>query len=324
MSDAKTQHPDNESKSTNRRGFLKTAAGALAGISAVGLIPGISEAVSRSRFPGISNETKAAPCEVYALKYGEMQSMPNSLWYWLGNPALAPRQEISTKGAFYWLIKGPAGNILFDAGTTPETAKTHHIDNYEDHATVLAKMDMKIEDIDAVIISHAHFDHINGCRVFQDKTTSFYIQETCFRWAVEEYPSYPLFRSMGIPALEDIEWLTRELYSGRLNLVQGKRGGKAVNIFPGVSVRRVDGHMMGLQIAMVKTAKGPVVLTSDISYLYDNLDMNWPVGLIMGSLTDAMEGLDVCRESGKIMVPGHDMKITEKYPEVKPGVFRIA
>ena len=82
--------------------------------------------------------------------------------------------------------------------------------------------------------------------------------------------------------------------------------------------------MVGLQIATVQTANGPVVLTSDAAYLYSNLEMDWPVGLIMGSLTDAMDGLNMCRESGKVLVPGHDTEVAKRFPEVKPGVYKIA
>ncbi|MGA3116760.1 MAG: N-acyl homoserine lactonase family protein [Syntrophobacteraceae bacterium] len=262
--------------------------------------------------------------EVYALKYGEFHFYPMYLWHWMGKPALSPSQPLTPESCYFWLIKGPDINILFDTGCTPEMAKAHQIVNYEDHKTVLGKIGLKPEDIGAVIISHAHFDHVSGIQVFQEKNIPFYIQETCFRWTVEEYPKYPLLKKLGIPDFEDVQWLSRMLFADRLKLLAGERAGKAIEIFPGVSVRRVDGHMMGLQIAIVQTARGPVVLASDAAYLYSNLEMDWPVGLHMSTLTDAMDAIAVCKESGKIVVPGHDSEVEKKFPEVKPGVYKIA
>ncbi len=317
--------PEFEHKEKTRRDFLKIAGiGALAGVSVFGGVPDLSKWIGKNQFDGISFAGDAPKYELYALKYGEFHTFPMHLWHWLGNPPLAPSQPITTASGYYWLIKGPDINILFDTGMIPEVAKAHGLVNYEDHKTVLAKIGLKPEDIGAVILSHAHFDHVNGIQVFQEKNIPIYIQEACFRWTVEVYPKYPLLKKLGLPDFDDVQWLSKMLFADRLKLVTGKRAGKPIELFPGVSVRRVDGHMMGHQIAIVQTAKGAVVLSSDAAYLYSNLEMDWPVGLIMSTLTDAMDALTVCKESGEIVVPGHDSEVTKRFPEVKPGVYKIA
>lgn len=325
MDDSNVKPKNQDTSNSNRRDFLKTAATTLAGAGLLGIIPEVSEKFDGLKFTGTAQAAEIPEYEVYALKYGEMQSFSNILWYWMGNPPLAKDQQVAVKGAFYWLIKGSDTNILFDAGTTAEIAAAGHISNYEDHGSVLGKIGLKIEDIDKIVLSHTHADHMNGAQVFESNPNiSYYIQNACFDWCVNIYPNYPLLQNIHLPAEHDIEWLKRQAEKKRLKLIEAERGGKPISITPGFNVTRVDGHMVGLQIATVNTSAGPVVLTSDASYLYSNMEMGWPVGLIMGSLTDAIDGLQICKNSGNIHIPGHDITVTEKFPEVAPGVYKIA
>ena len=208
----------------------------------------------------------------------------------------------------------------------PETAKTHPIvENYEDHAAMLGKLGLKPEDISVVITSHAHWDHVNGIRIFPDATH--YIQEACYDWTVKTASQYQILRKFGYPLPEDIEWLVRLNYMGRLELMKGERAGNPIEILAGISVIRVDGHYMGCQAAIVNTAKGPVVLASDSVNLYSNFEMDWPPGICMTNLTDALDGMKYYREvlkSGGILIPGHDLAVMERFPEIREGIVRIA
>ena len=325
MNDIKEEKKQDAGKS--RRDFLKISGSTLAGLAMVGGFSKILERIGKNRFSGIAFAGEAPQYEVYALKYADLGGYPMYLWHWMGNPPLVPQQDVPTVGCYYWLIKGPDINILYDTGCNPETAEAHHLGNYENHSTMLGKLGLKTEDIGAVIISHSHWDHVNGVSNFQQRIIPFYIQEAAFRWSVEKYPKYPLLRKFGIPAWEDVQWLARLFYMEKLKLVTGKQAGDPIQVAPGVSVLRTDGHMMGHQVAIVQTAKGPVVLASDAAYLYSNLDLNWPVGLCMTDITDGMDAIRLCKEKagkGGLVIPGHDPLVMKKFPEVKPGIFKIA
>ena len=104
-----------------------------------------------------------------------------------------------------------------------------------------------------------------------------------------------------------------------LQLMQGD-----TPIAPGIRALRVDGHFPGHSILVIDNPKGRVVLTSDVVSLYENLEKDWPIGLIMTNLGDVMRAMARVRQLGGTMVPGHDAQIMEKFPAVGPNIVKIA
>ena len=316
----------NAKSEDTRRSFLKKTGGVLLAAAATGIGANLTGLMQKARFTGVAHAGELPNYEIYALKYGEMVKYPMYLWQWLGNPPLTPHQEVPRVGFYMWLIKGPKEIILFDTGCSPEVAKANHIQGYVGHNEILGRLGLNTEDISKVVISHIHWDHVNGVRFFQRRFIPFYVQEAAFEWAVKKYPKYSLLKKFNIPAWEDVEWINRLMYMGKLKLVTGQRDGAPIEVAPGVAVIRTDGHMMGHQIMVIKSAGKTVVLPSDAAYLYSNLEMNWPVGLCMTDITDGMDAIRICKEqAGKsgIIVPSHDLEVSKKFPEVAPGVFKV-
>jgi glyoxylase-like metal-dependent hydrolase (beta-lactamase superfamily II) len=88
----------------------------------------------------------------------------------------------------------------------------------------------------------------------------------------------------------------------------------------------VGGHTAGLQIVSVDTARGPVVLTSDASHFYRNIERRDPVQIIT-SLPQMLQGfdrIDALAGSGRLVVTGHDPEVARRFDEVEPGIIRIA
>ncbi|MBI2877753.1 MAG: N-acyl homoserine lactonase family protein [Candidatus Tectomicrobia bacterium] len=255
--------------------------------------------------------------EIYALKYAETREMPAFLFFLYGNPPFAADQPKVPVAFYLWLIKGPKERILFDAGMTPEAAKRFNLSNYTNPQEMLAHLKLKPEQIDRVVVSHGHFDHLNGITLFPKARI---LVQKAFYDAVVAGPKYAFYRQMGFPSQpEDAEALKRSKAQGRLRLMEGD-----TVIAPGIRALRVDGHFPGHSILVVNTAKGPVVLTSDAVYLYENLEKDWPIGLIMTDLDDVMRGMARVRRLGGVMVPGHDPKIMEKFPAAGPNIVKIA
>jgi glyoxylase-like metal-dependent hydrolase (beta-lactamase superfamily II) len=69
---------------------------------------------------------------------------------------------------------------------------------------------------------------------------------------------------------DDVVAMVRRLYNGRVVFHDGDE-----EIAPGVSVHHVGGHTMGMQIVRVNTRRGAVVLASDSSHLYANMEGAW-------------------------------------------------
>lgn len=314
-------------KKTTRRAFLKISGAAALAAGVGGFLPNFRSKSQGKKniFSGISYAGEMPVYKIYALKYGASDLFPQYVFHWMGKPAFKPNQPPPYVGFYYWLIQGSGINILYDTGTTASTAKAHKLLDYKSHSTMLDKMGMKTSDINAVITSHAHWDHVNGIGQFPKATH--YIQEMCYRWTVEKAPQYAMLRKIHWPSEEDINLLVKYNAQGNLVLIPGERNGAAIEIFPGISAIRVDGHYMGCQAIKVNSAKGPVVLASDSVYLYSNYEEDWPVGICLESLTDSLDAMNrfkkIIGKSG-ILVPGHDAEIMTRFTLIKPDVAQIA
>jgi len=97
-------------------------------------------------------------------------------------------------------------------------------------------------------------------------------------------------------------------------------------VLPGISVHRVGGHTAGLQIVTVKTARGTVVLTSDASHFYHNVETRQPVQIItsLPEMLEAFETIYQLAGAAKLIVAGHDPQVSERFQIVEPGIIRIA
>ena len=283
------------------------------------------ETVARSYRRGLF-DGGAPQYEVYALRFAISRTMGMLTRYWRGGPDYKPSDPPPVSAFYYFLIKGPGVNILFDTGFMAEILKVRPVaEEYEDHASMLGRMGLRTQDIDSVIISHVHYDHANGIRMFPHATH--YIHEACYDWAVRIAPRYALLRKVFLSVPEDVEWLARLNSMGRIAFVKGECGDDPAELLPGIRLLRVDGHFRGLLAAVVNTARGPVILASDSVPSYGNLEIDWPPGIIHTDLTDALDALERCREilgSGGLLVPGHDIAIMERFPGVAPAAVRIA
>ena len=60
-------------------------------------------------------------------------------------------------------------------------------------------------------------------------------------------------------------------------------------LFPGVSLHLIGGHTMGLQAVRVATRRGWVVLASDASHFYANMEQVRPFPIVW-SVADMVDG----------------------------------
>src|SRR5262245_2749478 len=98
--------------------------------------------------------------KVYALKFASSGiTFPISDWVYKG-----PTKDSVHIDFMVWLIQGNGLNVLVDAGflNDIEDAKEFKIINYTRPDSVLSKLSLKPADITDIILSHPHWDHIDG------------------------------------------------------------------------------------------------------------------------------------------------------------------
>jgi glyoxylase-like metal-dependent hydrolase (beta-lactamase superfamily II) len=249
--------------------------------------------------------------EVYALKYGERDTTACQFFY--RESSHAP----ITLDYFVWLILGGPHPVLVDTGFLDDDAQARGIRNYVSPAAMVARAGVKPAEVPMALITHLHYDHWAGHSLFPGAT--FWIQQDEVSFWTGPFAATPAFRSSAnVNALAGLVTLN---YANRLRIVTGDH-----EVLPGIHVYRVGGHTAGLQIVTVKTARGTVVLTSDASHFYRNVETRQPVQIItnLPEMLAAFETIHTLAGSEKLIVAGHDPQVSERFKPVDPGIIRIA
>ncbi len=82
-------------------------------------------------------------------------------------------QSMTTNNCNAYLIEGPS-RVLIDPG---------HRAQFEHVQQGLARLELSVNDIDLVICTHAHPDHLEAVPLFKDTPTLFTLHETEWQWA---------------------------------------------------------------------------------------------------------------------------------------------
>ncbi|HEY7648288.1 MAG TPA: N-acyl homoserine lactonase family protein [Methylomirabilota bacterium] len=248
--------------------------------------------------------------DVYALKYGERDTTACQFFY----------RESShtpiTLHYFVWLILGGPQPILVDTGFLDDDAQARGIRNYVSPAEVVRRAGVRPEDVPVALITHLHYDHWAGHSLFPN--AEFWIQRDEVAFWTGPFGSTAAFRqSANVNALAGLVTLN---YANRVRIVEGQR-----EVLPGIVLHRVGGHTAGLQIVTVQTRRGPVVLTSDASHFYRNVETGQPVQIItsLPEMLTAFDTIHALAGSQKLIVAGHDPAVADRFKPVEPGIIQI-
>ena len=264
----------------------------------------------------IAAEQEPIAKSVFAIKYADdSHPMPMYAAFWMG-PRFFPNEPDPRPSMYYYLIKTEKENILVDVGAGPEMAAQKKLSNYFPPEVMLNKFGLKTSDIQTIIITHGHWDHIDA--LDQYKNAKIYIQRSCYRFMVEEGPELAFFRKTGYPNKKHSFAMLTAMWDNQIRLIDGD-----AELFPGIKVIKVDGHHPGQQIVVVETKDKPIVLASDAVYYYSNLEKDHPIGMYTGSLRDVIKGLETIRQLNGVVVPGHEPKVMERFKSIDKEVVQI-
>lgn len=211
------------------------------------------------------------------------------------------------------LIVCDEGNILFDTGLHSDGIQdainiwgervvklfSPKMDREDDIQNRLKEIGFRTEDIDYVVNSHLHWDHIGGNRFFNKSTIL--VQKEEYRFAC-----FPDSYAQG-------SFLRNHFNHSNLNykLVEGD-----TKIFEGVYLILSRGHTPGHQSILIRLEKtGTIILPGDAIPLKENADRN----LLPGPVWSASEALYSIlrlksiaeREGGQIFL-SHDAELLKE------------
>ncbi len=253
--------------------------------------------------------------DVYAVRFAGYHDFP--LAALLSGADTVRRQDLAF---MVWLMKGPNGRtVLLDAGFHhPEVYRRWHLADFETPAAALGKLGVRPEDVTDVVISHIHWDHLDGVDLFPKARV--WIQR-------DEYRHY--VGADGKPLDRTIDTLNARVLAGlygagRVSLVDGD----GREIIPGITVYTGGRHTFASQYVGVHTTAGTVVLASDNAYLYANLATHTPIAQTFApgdttSNRQAQERMEHIATDPRLIIPGHDPMIFARFPTPGDGVAHI-
>jgi glyoxylase-like metal-dependent hydrolase (beta-lactamase superfamily II) len=253
-----------------------------------------------------------ATYEVYAVRYATIPAFQVS-----GLIAGADSSRRLDIAMMVWLLKGSDGrNVLVDAGFhRDDFVQRWHPNPFLTPSEAVARAGVKPEDVSDVIISHIHWDHLDGIDLFPKARV--WIQREEFDYYLD---STGAVKHRAIDA-GDAKLLAQLAREGRVMLVDGD----AKEIIPGITVYTGGKHTFASQFATVRIASGTVVVASDNVYLYENLARHVPIAQTLDSASNLRTQLRMTTLASdpRLIVPGHDPEVFVRFPAPGNGIARI-
>lgn len=252
---------------------------------------------------------------VFAVRYAHREGVaPGEVFH-----HAAEGDSATAMDYYVWLVTGSAGSFLVDTGFGRAIARQRgRLDCLlGDPLDTLAALGAPAAGLDDVILTHLHFDHCGELSRFP--AARFWVQQRELAFWAGPYAHRPSFRRVVMP--EDLTAVVELNLAGRIRSVDSED-----IVAPGLSVHHVGGHTAGMQVVRVETGRGVLVLASDASHYYANLDSDRPYSAL-DSVSGAHAAFDRLRAlAGRDahIVPGHDPEVMRRYPSPSPELAGLA
>ncbi len=217
---------------------------------------------------------------------------------------------------FVWAIVGQTRTFVVDTGFDQEQASKRGRVIIRPIEQGLKAIGIDTATVQDVIVTHMHYDHAGNRNLFpqaryhlQDREMAF-----CTGRCMCHRPLSVHFEA------EDVAQMVRRVFAGKVAFHDGDS-----EIAPGITVHRVGGHTDGMQVVRVRTGKGWLVLASDASHLYANIEQKRPFPAVY-NVGDMMEGfarIYSLADSPHLVIPGHDPEVLQALPRGRPRAGRL-
>jgi glyoxylase-like metal-dependent hydrolase (beta-lactamase superfamily II) len=249
--------------------------------------------------------------QAYAIRYATVPNFPVR--------ALVTGADSTRKvdiAMMFWLLQEPGRRVLVDAGFY----RQKFLDdwkpaNFVRPSDAVARFGVPPDSVTDIIISHVHWDHLDGADLFPNARIWIQREEYAYYVGDDGLPKHAAIDTL------DAAMLAGLMKAGRVQLVEGD----GQQIMPGITAYTGGKHTFASQYVAVQMAKGTAVIASDNCYLYENLDRHVAIAQTLDATSNlaAQDRMKKLASSRRLIVPGHDPAVFQRFRAAGEGVVRI-
>lgn len=251
------------------------------------------------------------PYEVYAVRYAHNPAATRAGNFVGGDPHDGPMPL----DYFVWAIKGNGRTFILDTGFDEAMSTKRVRDFIRSPGEGLKMIDIDPDTVEDVIISHMHYDHCGNYDLFP--RARYHIQDIEMGYCTGRCMCHDALRHPF--EVEDVIAMVRKVFEGRVTFHDGD-----AEIAPGLSVHHVGGHSKGLQFVRVWTRRGWLILASDASHFYANMNEGRAFTIVHNheATLEGYKRMFELASDPRAVIPGHDPMVRDEYPAAAPGLER--
>jgi N-acyl homoserine lactone hydrolase len=258
---------------------------------------------------------------VWLLEYAVTPAFPLGAMIYGARDTESPRFPYA-----YAVIKGEGHVAMIDIGFSSRPghralAEKYDILNWQSPATVLREIGLEPRDVDTVLATHAHYDHIGNAEGFPNAT--FHLQARELTEALNHLAMPTELSYLAAPFHAEDLLQIMELHAlGRVIL----HDGDVADVLPGVDMYAAfDTHTYGSMWIAVRQAAEPgdlVVFPGDNIYSWDSVDPDIcpvirPTGLAINNQLAVLTAAAMRDAAGGAVtriIPVHEDRVRQHYP----------
>ncbi|HEY0963574.1 MAG TPA: N-acyl homoserine lactonase family protein [Pseudomonadales bacterium] len=246
--------------------------------------------------------SRLEPYAVFAIRYATLQKRASENFVG-GDPHDGPMPM----DYFVWAAVSDSKTWIIDTGFNAAMAQQRKREFLRCPTEGLKMLGIDAGKVDDVIVTHLHYDHIGNFDLFPN--ARFHLQDSELGYATGRHMRNPFLA--GAYEVEEVVGIVRKVYAGRVEFHDGD-----VQLAPNLSLHLIGGHTKGMQVVRLWTEKGWLVLASDASHYYANMNEGrpFPVVLDIGAMVDGWHRLHTLADAPELVIPGHDPAVMQRFP----------
>jgi glyoxylase-like metal-dependent hydrolase (beta-lactamase superfamily II) len=252
--------------------------------------------------------------EVYAVRFATIANFRVASLVAGADPAR--RMDIAM---MIWVLKGIDGRVaIVDSGFHREQYfRQFAVKDYIKPSDAIAPLGLKPESVTDLIVSHMHWDHAGGIDLFPSARV--WIQKDEYDYYTGDAWQSP--NTHGGIDPDDVQAIVKRNIAGKVSFVRGDDE----TTVSGLSFNVGGKHTWASQYVGVQTPKATVVIASDNMYLYENLDARKPIAQTLDGVSNlrAQDRMRSLASDPRLVVPGHDPAVFDRFPHVSDRIVRI-